>query len=551
MSTIQLTELDPGASRASGLWTWASPDAPIRVGVDLEMVARLRKELEKASNEGEAGGVLLGHANKSAATLEIHGFVLLPPDPESAGDYRLDFAQLERLRREHGDLTVVGYFRTQEEGALHLRRPELNLVAMHFSESTDVVMLIRTTPRHAFRAGFLFWDKGSFVPFSVQDFPLDAAALAHDETANQRMSFVPMMESQAPEFKPRVEIPFAGTQDVPLRIPRKPPVRNHRNAIAMGAAVAGVIALSAFLLRNSFPWESKPVPTETTAAEKVAAPAPPPAPAASIAAPIANVAAQPKTIVAPQLKTLVPPRVTTPPRAAPPVSTPKTPSSTAPRASGIAPVAPDGRAPAQQLPTPQPAASQPKAAAIAAEDSPAPQPIVPLAPPPDLTAREQAPATTTAASTSAPTPATTTPAPHVEAAAAKTTPPAVAPKPAPPKAPSRFVGAWSYPLNDGLYHGSQPEVVEIVIQETNGRLSGTAYARFKSSPTEPSRTLRFQFGGDLRAGRTQAFGLDTVDGTRGTVELIPGTSPNLLELNFRTAPENGSGQTGNMILVKR
>ena len=79
-------------------------------------------------------------------------------------------------------------------------------------------------------------------------------------------------------------------------------------------------------------------------------------------------------------------------------------------------------------------------------------------------------------------------------------------------------------MNNGLYHGSEPEIVDVTIQETNGHLSGTAYARFRA-PNEPARTLRFQFTGDVRAGRTQVFSLETVDGVKGSLELIPGTSP--------------------------
>jgi hypothetical protein len=63
--------------------------------------------------------------------------------------------------------------------------------------------------------------------------------------------------------------------------------------------------------------------------------------------------------------------------------------------------------------------------------------------------------------------------------------------------------------------------------------------------------MRFQFSGPVRAGRTQAFNMETADGLKGTIELIPGPNPNLLELNFQTNPENGNGDSGNMILIKK
>jgi len=55
----------------------------------------------------------------------------------------------------------------------------------------------------------------------------------------------------------------------------------------------------------------------------------------------------------------------------------------------------------------------------------------------------------------------------------------------------------------------------------------------------------------LRDGRNQVFTLQTGDGVKGTIELIPGNAPNLLEVTFQTQPERGKAQVGNMILVKR
>jgi hypothetical protein len=543
MSSMQLTDVEAGASgRFPGLWTWASPDAPIRISVDLGTVSGLRKELQQYGSRGEAGGVLLGRADTSNSTVEVHGYVFLPPAEESAGDYHLDVAQLERLKRKHRDLPVVGYFRTQAEGALHLRRAELNLVAAHFSEPTDVVLLIRTANHNDFKAGFLFWDRGSFVPFSVQDFPLDAGALAGDETAAPRISFAPIDESPAPEFRAPVENPFAAPYDPPIRFAprpvRKSPV-TRRNTIAAGALVGGLAALSLFLFRNHLPWSSQPTSAQeatssTLTKKQTENVTPPPVP---VKTEPAATKAVPRT-PAPAAST--PPRVAaTPARSAPPAPAPvKLPPATSRASAAAAPVL-NRPAPAKQVPPPQQTASV-RTANV--------QQSVPLAPPPDVSVREQPPAPTNTP-VQVPVPAVVAPPQRVEAAAPKANPPVVTPKPAP--VPSRFAGAWSYPMTNGLYHGSQPEVVEVVIQEANGRLSGTAYARFKPSPSEPSRTLRFQFGGEVRPGRTQSFTLETVDGAKGSVELIPGTSPSLVELNFRTAPESGNGQTGNMILVKR
>ena len=533
MSSAQLTGVVPSPSvKPPSLWTWTSPDAPIRVNLAFQVISRLRKELEKNASRGEAGGVLLGHVSKVPLALDIQDYVLLPSDAGPAGEYCLNEDHLERLRRKKDDLSVVGYFRTQSEGALHLRKPEIDLVGDHFPNRADVAMLIRTTP-HQFRAGFLFWDGDNFVPFSVQDFPFDAAALAGDNVDEHRTVFAPALRPLATTFAAPLEPPVVSAPRAVVRVPGNPK-RVHGNVLEICAGVAGLIALSLFLLRDDLPLVSKPAPAAAKTESRATGPASPAPPAVSPSKRPGPVG----TPVALRGKLPVP--------SAPVSSSPSSLSSTSSsRLSGAKTdaLASGSRVSRETGPAAGPAPAQPRLApqrvvrelALPTESAPAPPPPVTLAPPPPLSSRE--------------------PPPSMPANAAAVIPavpaPPVASRAVVPATPARYSGSWTYPSTNGLYHGAQPEVVEVVIQELNGRLSGTAYARFKSSSTEPARTLRFQFAGELRAGRTQAFPLETVDGAKGSLELIPGTSPNLLELNFRTVTEGGNAQSGNMVLVKK
>lgn len=106
---------------------------------------------------------------------------------------------------------------------------------------------------------------------------------------------------------------------------------------------------------------------------------------------------------------------------------------------------------------------------------------------------------------------------------------------------TRYVGDWVFP-NKGLYYGPQPESVEMTIRESGGNISGTLSARF----TGPARTIKFDFQGAIQQAKSQTFPLQTSDGATGTVELIPGTAFNLLEVNFQAA-----GAVGNLILLKK
>lgn len=265
MSAVQVTEVESGSPVQSSRtqWTWASPDAPIRINLSLQMISRLRADLEQRSrdqdsSENEIGGVLIGRANRTPATLDILDYAILPPAADSAANYCLDIAQLERLRRKRGEPYVVGYFRTQPDGALHLRRPEVSLISDHFRGATDVVLLIRTIP--PFRAGFLFWDGEAFVQFSVQDFPFDATALVQESPQPKKATIKIDGMRDDPTVFPAITEPVA-----PLRTPveatsaQRKTFPVHRNMVAAAIGVAGIVGLS-MLFWSDPPWASRPKP---------------------------------------------------------------------------------------------------------------------------------------------------------------------------------------------------------------------------------------------------------------------------------------------------
>jgi hypothetical protein len=117
---------------------------------------------------------------------------------------------------------------------------------------------------------------------------------------------------------------------------------------------------------------------------------------------------------------------------------------------------------------------------------------------------------------------------------------------------SRYVGAWTYPVRNTLFHGAEPDFVDLVVHEDNGRAAGTLYARFKlpqGSSGDP--TLRFDFAGNFQNSRLQSFSLQTSEGAKGTIELIPGPAFNLIEVNFITEARPGKVRQANFLLVKK
>ena len=131
--------------------------------------------------------------------------------------------------------------------------------------------------------------------------------------------------------------------------------------------------------------------------------------------------------------------------------------------------------------------------------------------------------------------------------------PPAEPKPLSSALPSlplaRYTGVWVFPAVNGLFHGPQPEFADLVIHEENGRASGTLFARFKVSSGDP--VIRFDFSGEFQKTRNQLFNLETSDGAKGTIELIPGPAFNLLEVNFQTEQKPGKITQANAVLVKK
>jgi hypothetical protein len=130
--------------------------------------------------------------------------------------------------------------------------------------------------------------------------------------------------------------------------------------------------------------------------------------------------------------------------------------------------------------------------------------------------------------------------------------PVVAPPTITPVPLARYVGAWTYPEQNGLYHGTKPEFIDVLVQEENGQAKGTVVGHFKVPPgSAGDPVLRFDFSGPFQPTRTQRFNLVTSEGAKGTVELIPGPAFNLLEVNFQTDPRPNKIRQADVILVKK
>jgi hypothetical protein len=115
----------------------------------------------------------------------------------------------------------------------------------------------------------------------------------------------------------------------------------------------------------------------------------------------------------------------------------------------------------------------------------------------------------------------------------------------------RYTGAWFYPSVTGQYQGVRPETVRLIVRERDGHATGTLSVRFRlAAPVTMDPELRMEFAGDFKPGRVQTFTLITAEGARGTLELVPGSAINLLEVNFQTEARPRKIEHGNFILLR-
>ena len=134
-------------------------------------------------------------------------------------------------------------------------------------------------------------------------------------------------------------------------------------------------------------------------------------------------------------------------------------------------------------------------------------------------------------------------APGAPAAAAARTP--VTPLPL-----FRYTGEWNYPTVAAQYHGTQPESVDMLVREENGLAKGTLLVRFQVPPggvIEPS--MRINFEGPFQNTRNQSFPMTAANGAKGTLELVPGSVFNMLQVNYKF--EGSQARQGDFLVVKK
>ena len=162
-----------------------------------------------------------------------------------------------------------------------------------------------------------------------------------------------------------------------------------------------------------------------------------------------------------------------------------------------------------------------------------------------LSPAPQAPSSSSSASSQASL-ASSSPAPAQSAPSAPSAP--VRPPNALPL--TRYTGSWEFLKGISTYKGLPPFTFDMAVQFDNGEMTGTVSATFDVLPkADPS--VKFTFSGPMQPGREQSFPLETAEGAKGQVDLIPTGTFNLLEVRFKLENAKGKVSESDVVLIKK
>jgi len=148
------------------------PGSPVRINVPLELISRLRTELERnerlANSPGTRSAECCSGARRHKRLLRLTTTFGFPQISQAANTIWM------RLNSSAWapSTFVVGYFRTQPGDEMRLRAEEITFFGKHFTDATNVALLVHTS-RRPYTAGFFFGMKSVLSPI----FPLDAELL--------------------------------------------------------------------------------------------------------------------------------------------------------------------------------------------------------------------------------------------------------------------------------------------------------------------------------------------------------------------------------------
>jgi TonB family protein len=254
VNSIGTSSESAGTESGSTHYVWTFQGAPVRIRIALDAVRRIREYLVAGPGKSEVGGLLLGKPH--AGGVVIDDFAPLLREENCGTNFVFSDAQkldlrnyIEVLNRLGGDLSVVGYFRTDLREGVRLYGEDLTLIEDLFPDRSNAFLVIRPHQNRPPTAGFFFWDDNTiFSSLSFLEFEFDEATLRTQSEARQQAAAskhaAPTKQDTAPVIETVIK---AVTPEKAVSLPD--PARPRRWLIVGSiAAVMVCVAVAAYTL---------------------------------------------------------------------------------------------------------------------------------------------------------------------------------------------------------------------------------------------------------------------------------------------------------------
>jgi protein TonB len=214
-------------------YVWGFPGSPLKVHLELDLVKRLRDQIQSKSRGPAENGLLFGRAVPGIT--EIFDFQPAENNVAEAAAAVTD---------QRGQRMLVGYYRIETGPTLRLSEDDIRLAATAFPKRYQVFLLIQPNGSGSNATFFFHKDDDRMSEFAFLDFPFDARLLATYEHERVERDRIAKAQQEAVE-KP-----------APIQILPAPAPENHRAPAKRFIKIALWILLIAFAAGVSIAYMS-------------------------------------------------------------------------------------------------------------------------------------------------------------------------------------------------------------------------------------------------------------------------------------------------------
>lgn len=190
----------------SSYYIWQPAGLRRAVYISFDVIDRILQDVLRGfgavpKRGAEVGGILTGKV--AGDIIEVDGFEPVPCEHRLGPSYLLtenDQRKFDEVRTRLGD-AAIGYYRSDTRKVMSLTPEDLGLMDRHFSEPSNVALLIKPYATKVSAAGFFLRQDGKFPPASPQLFPFSRKLLGGGDRPRTPVPPIAAPEAEIPPFQ--------------------------------------------------------------------------------------------------------------------------------------------------------------------------------------------------------------------------------------------------------------------------------------------------------------------------------------------------------------